>query len=202
MSLVDDIQASLERSPSARRNFQLARAAVRHTNEVLSDGPENSVAAATWSTFVELFGKKTDKQIAVQKMRDSFKRGMPSKVIRLSTLPLIAAAAGQIKTGRCGEFAAVAFEYLRRVAVSGADRFEMAACPHHWIVVIGRSPGTELARPAGWNRDAVVADAWDGTWYFGTSYSLHRPSPPWKSVRFPGADDEANTLTIGDWDSW
>ena len=204
MSLADDIQSSLERSPAARRNYQIGVDAVRQTNAVLSEGPENSPLAAAWSTIREWARRpKTAKQVAVQGMRDGFKRDMPSKIIRLSTIAFIAYAAKHIKTGRCGEFAAVTFEHLRQVPGADAVGLEMAACPNHWVVVIARSEGTDLARPSTWNRDAVVADAWSGECYFGTTFSLRRPAPPKVSVRFPGADsDKGNALSIGDWDSW
>jgi hypothetical protein len=91
----------------------------------------------------------------------------------------VAALAKGAHCGNCGEYAAVAFDYLM---LSGCpydiEYAEYASPGDHAFVIVGRPFGTDPSDPATWGPDAVVCDAWAGKVISAGSYWAAMPAFP------------------------
>jgi hypothetical protein len=116
--------------------------------------------------------------------------------------PEIEKLAIQAKTGACGEFAVVTFQYLRRTyrfGDEGNPPIELVKAPGHWMVVFNRSKETNLKNPATWNNETWICDAWDRNW--NTAYYHVWSMPPVAALRYPD-DYPKGEIAVGDWMSW
>jgi hypothetical protein len=110
-----------------------------------------------------------------------------------------AAAAKSRRCGNCGEYAAVAFDYLMLTNCPYSVEYSFYSSPgDHAFVIVGRPVGTVPADPSTWGREAVVCDAWSGrvvparqywTGMVGYPQSVHAPEI---LVRWPVIGDFPN----------
>ena len=91
----------------------------------------------------------------------------------------IAGGAKRRRCGNCGEYAAVAFDYLMHTNCPLAIEYASYVHPgDHAFVIIGRPNGTSAGAPATWGREVVVADAWSGRIVSSTDYWDEMPEYP------------------------
>lgn len=197
---------------------QKANLAIQHTNKLLSLGPANGAVNKVIdgvSTFFTLGKYEGTAQIRVKAMREVFKEKFTKKaestdgksslfVLSFPMFDEIEIAAKAAKTGCCGEFAIVAFQYLRNIHRMGEGEnppLELIMAPGHWMVLINRNKETNLTDPSTWNEDSVICDAWNKKVWNGREYNNCWKKNPAHSMRLP---DGLHTgkLGVGDWQSW
>ena len=78
----------------------------------------------------------------------------------------IAALITEEQIGSCEGQVCVAYEYLKN-KISPEINLEIVSLKNydHFVLLIGRDPGTDLHDPATWNKDAAVCEPWAGTVY-------------------------------------
>jgi hypothetical protein len=91
----------------------------------------------------------------------------------------IAALAKAAHCGNCGEYAAVAFDYLMLTNCPYDIEYACYAKPgDHAFVIVGRPFGTSPSDPSTWGPDVVVCDAWDGSVVPAHAYWSAMPAFP------------------------
>lgn len=146
-----------------------ARQAVAYTRAQLGELPSNHIV-----TRITTLGGST---ACVARMRT-----LPDhRVGTVRGIRQVAADAKAARCGNCGEYAAVAFDFLMLGGCPHAVEYAEYVSPgDHAFVIVGRPSDTDPANPSTWGRDAVVCDAWAGEVVFAASYWTGMP-------RFPSA---------------
>ena len=197
---------------------QEAKEAVLYTNRALSLGPANGAvnrAIDLVVSTISLGNAEGTAQIRARGMRELFKDKFKEKVVSTDgksscfvlSFPMFAEiekGAKTAKTGCCGEFAIVAFQYLYNIHRLGEREnppLELIGAPGHWMVLINRNKETKLTDPSTWNEDSVICDAWNEDIWNGRDYNRCWKKNPTHSMRLPD-DLHTGKLGVGDWYSW
>ena len=107
---------------------------------------------------------------------------------RIMNIRRTAALAKRSRCGNCGEYAAVAFDFLMLTGCQHALEYAGYKAPgDHAFVIVGRPAGTDAANPRSWGSDVVVCDAWAGKVVPSRSYWSDMPSFP-HAVHAPEID--------------
>ena len=85
--------------------------------------------------------------------------------------------------GQCEEQAEAAYHFLRQRGVQA----EICETAHHFLLVIGRKPGSDLEDTKTWGDDAVICDPWANRVY--PLYRFEEMQAPQNNVKFLYADD-------------
>ena len=147
--------------------LQQAQAAVSYVKSKMSLGAGNN----GW----DLLTSGLDSAGCVTGMRESYKTAFwhgasPAEQIRVAAL-----WAEQSGCGNCGEQSAVAYQWLLRQGVAPVEYMNFKPPKDHAFVVLGRQPGSDVARPATWGPAAVVCDPWTNKSYLASQ--LHQEWP-------------------------
>jgi hypothetical protein len=127
--------------------------AVSYTRQVLGNYPSNLLR-----TRILTLGDSTR---CVEGMRVSTQSTFDRDIIM--NLRRRAAAAKSRRCGNCGEYAAVAFDFLILTNCPYTVEYAYYASPgDHAFVIVGRPVGSVVADPSSWGREAAVCDAWAG----------------------------------------
>jgi hypothetical protein len=98
---------------------------------------------------------------------------------RIMRLRRAASVAKSRACGNCGEYAAVAFDYLMLNGCPYPIEYAGYVSPgDHAFVIVGRPESATVSDPSTWGREAVVCDAWHGNVVRANMYWAEMPSFP------------------------
>lgn len=163
-----------------------ARRAIRYTQSVLGVTPSNHIAQR-----IRTFGGSTQ---CVVRIRAAYGPNIDHN--RIMNIRRIAGAAKRRRCGNCGEYAAVAFDYLMLTNCPHVIEYASYVSPgDHAFVIVGRPVNTTARIPGSWGSRAVVADAWAGNVVASGDYWTDMPQYP-SSVHAPQVS--VRYLALGD----
>lgn len=197
------------------RYYSVAQQACNRTMQILELGPTNQglcYRLLKW-TDKEIFETERHKRLVEirKEYEKKFKeQGLYNNVVtyllRKEMLSLIADYAKTAKTGTCGEYGAVVFEYLRKEHSGGAAfNIEFVRCrgafEGHYVVVLNRDFGTDLTTLSKWNTTAYICDPWNGKVWTWNEYAqgMFAYSPE-EALSFP--PNGTPYFHIPDWWNW
>ncbi len=204
------------------RNYSICKQACDYAIKTLSLGPANQgicyaiFKATNVAVFEAVFETEAHKELI--KVRENYEqkfkeRGLYNnvltRVVRKEMLSLIAEYAKTARTGACGEYGAVVFEYLRTQHRGGtAFNLEFIKCrtPNdtggHYVVVMNRDYGTDLTDPKKWNTTAYICDPWWGmVWTWNDLHGFPGfPYVPEASLSLP--HNGTSWIPVSNWLNW
>ncbi len=146
-----------------------ATQALRYTRRILGTLPSNFLAQRTLT-----LGGSTD---CVTAIRARYNPNWGSD--RIMNIRRIAGAAKSRRCGNCGEYAAVAFDFLMHTHCPFPLEYASYIDPgDHDFVIINRNPSTDVSRPSTWGPNTVICDPWAGQVVMSNRYWREMPGFP------------------------
>jgi len=151
-------------------NLKLAEIAVEYANAMLSHGAGNKM----WDRLLS-GGLNPSRVSNMREVKNKFSgigevpEDAKFDLEKLPEVRWIASIAKKAKVGNCGEYAAVAFMFLREIRrVKRLDYMLFARPGDHTWVVIGRALDSDFSDYKTWGNAAVVCDPWAGVAFHGS----------------------------------
>ncbi len=149
--------------------YVYARHTISYVHRVLGSYPSNHLL----QRVVTMGGSTT----CVSTMRSSVYIGPPQQIIM--NIRRMAGGAKRAACGNCGEYAAVAFDYLMLTHCPFSIEYAGYTRPgDHAFVIINRPSDSIPNNPATWSADTLVCDAWAGIVVSPSAYWSAMPSFP------------------------
>ena len=146
-----------------------AQRAIAYTQRVLGVTPSNHFAER-----IRTLGGSTQ---CVADIRSVYGPNIDNE--RIMNIRRIAGAAKRRHCGNCGEYAAVAFDYLMLTHCPFAIEYASYVSPgDHAFVIIHRPVSAVVSEPRSWGHETVIADAWAGKVVRSLNYWTGMPQYP------------------------